>query len=408
MRPLRQAITGVVLSALLAVSGCGFTGVNSIPLPLSKGGGSDATTVTIYLADAANLVANSEVRFDEVVVGSVRSIVFDGWKAKLTVGLESDARVPADATAKIGQKSLLGAEYLELSAPSNADEAFLAKGDVIDLDRTGRYPETEEVLAGAAMLLNNGGLPQVRTITRELNNTLGGREDVVRSYVSELRTFVRTLDDQRENIIATLAELDAFAKTVSKRSDIVDQALVDLPDGVRTLAAEREDLVAALRAIGKLGDTTHRVVTTVEEDLRANLRSLTPITKAVVDGGTSTGRAFNALTLPFSVSGANKIFRGDYANLFATFNLSVPELDRFFLGGTPLDGLFTGLLGSVPTGVIDDAEDPLAGFKAQGGEAGKILGDLADKPNSRRDSPGTASTPKPAPKGLLDTLLGGS
>src|SRR3546814_8159169 len=73
----------------------------------------------------------------------------------------------------------------------------MASRAVIPVERTGRYPETEEVLASAATLLNGGGLGQVRTITRELNKAMGGREGDLRSLIDNLDTLATTLDAQR-------------------------------------------------------------------------------------------------------------------------------------------------------------------------------------------------------------------
>lgn len=359
----------MVLSVLLA--GCGFTGVNSIPLPFSKGSGGDAIHVTVYLADAANLVANSEVRYRDVVVGSVRRATFDDWRAKLDVGLEPDVLIPKDATVKVAQKSLLGAEYLQFEDPAERPggpdtlpvasdaAAVLQDGDSIGVERTGRFPETEEVLAGAALLLNNGGLPQIRSIAAELNAALGGRGATVRKYVRRLTEFVGALDDQRAQITGALEQLDRLAVEIEDDRPTVEKALRELPDGIEVLSEQRQELVSALRSAAKLGRTTRGILKTSESDLEATLRSLVAVTKALQDAGPSVGRAFNALSTPFTVAGARKVLIGDYLNLFATVRVSVPELEKYFLGGTPLDGLFTGLLGSLPTGPVVDQANPL-------------------------------------------------
>ena len=86
--------------------------------------------------------------------------------------------MPANVHAAVGQKSLLGAEYIQLSPPSTGANGRLRKDAVIPLSRTNHYPGTEEVLAAVSLLLNNGGLSQLRTITTELDKALNGREQV--------------------------------------------------------------------------------------------------------------------------------------------------------------------------------------------------------------------------------------
>ena len=50
----------------------------------------------------------------------------------------------------------------------------LASGDTIPITRTGSAPEAEEVLGALSLLLNGGGLQQIKVITTELNKALDG------------------------------------------------------------------------------------------------------------------------------------------------------------------------------------------------------------------------------------------
>src|SRR3546814_20653811 len=93
----------------------------------------------------------------------------------------------------------------------------MASRAVIPVERTGRYPETEEVLASAATLLNGGGLGQVRTITRELNKAMGGREGDLRSLIDNLDTLATTLDDQSGSTTAAMAGLDRLLGTFAEQ-----------------------------------------------------------------------------------------------------------------------------------------------------------------------------------------------
>src|SRR3546814_13000871 len=111
------AMVGVALVLSGAMSGCEFTGVNNQPLTFTKGGGDDDMRITVYMENAVNLVPNSEVKVNDVTVGAVRTIEFDGWRAQLTLGVEQGTRLPANVAAKIAQNSQLGAEYLELEVP---------------------------------------------------------------------------------------------------------------------------------------------------------------------------------------------------------------------------------------------------------------------------------------------------
>jgi phospholipid/cholesterol/gamma-HCH transport system substrate-binding protein len=411
----------------LLVSGCEFTGINSYPLPLTAGGDADDLRVNVILENATNLVPNSEVKFDEITIGSVRKIELENWHAVLTIGVDKDVPIPADVVAQVAQKSLLGAEYLELSVPGNRlrqrasfrKGAVLQSGDTIGLDRTGRYPETEEVLSAAALLFNGGGLPQLRVISQELNAALTGRNDDVRSLIDRLSVFTGTLDRQRDAIVAALGGLNRLSLTVSDQRGLVDRALTSVPRGVDTLTKERVRLVRTLESLSRFQRIASRVFNSTENDLARNLANLQPVTKALADSGETLAKSVDVLTFPFPAKSVPNMFAGDYLNLFVTFNVDVAELANTFLDGTPLDGLFTAFFTNTPTGpavqntnpLTDPLKDLLGGGKKNGpGAKPPLLGGLLDgllgpDKGERQDTGGESSGDNTG--GLLGGLLGG-
>ncbi|HSI26772.1 MAG TPA: MCE family protein, partial [Aeromicrobium sp.] len=278
MTPRKTIRWRSVLAPLLiaaTASGCGWSGLNENPLPFAAGNGDDALTVTVHMANAVNLVPNSEVKVNDVTVGSVRRIAFADWHARLTLGLEPDVRLPENTVARIGQKSLLGAEYLELAPPtSEQPHGTLSDGAVIPLSRTGRYPETEELFAALATVLNGGGLGQIGTITAELNNAFNGREQDVRQLVEHLGALIGALDEQRAKIVAATAGVNELAATFADDRETLSEALETLPRAVDVLRDEREDLTDTLDQLAKFGDSTTTLLTTNRVKLRRNLENL--------------------------------------------------------------------------------------------------------------------------------------
>jgi phospholipid/cholesterol/gamma-HCH transport system substrate-binding protein len=412
---LRGGLLVVVLA--LTLSGCSWTGLNSISLPFTKGGGDDSIEITVELENAANLVPNSEVKYAEVTIGSVRKIELDDWVATLTVGLEGDAKVPSDVVAGVAQKSLLGAEYLELKDPptrtASTTTDFLRSGDEIGLDRTSRYPETEEVLTAASMLLNGGGLPQLQTISHELNAAFGGRAKDIRSFMVTVSRFTSRLDRQRDNIAATLQQLDRISSTVVGDRAKVGRVLEELPRGFRTISEERRQLVRTLQSLDDFGHVAHRVVNGTKRDLQENLDHLAAITEQLADHGDTLADSFDGLTYPFNVRAADNVIFGDYINLITEIEVSPGNLTKYWLGGTPLDGLFPAVIEGSPTGPAGDATDPLATDPLDGlldgvdGLLGGNRGDGEDRPPRDQTNSGPANDDGPL-SNLLNPLLGGN
>lgn len=433
----RRVMTRIlaVTAAILVLSGCSFTGVNSYTLPLSKGGGSDAVNATVLLENATNLVPNSEVKYREVTVGSVRKIRLDGWTAKLSIGLEADAQVPADVTAKVAQKSLLGAEYLELKDPVDAGAAgttqastagarLLADGDVIGLDRTSRYPETEEVLSAASLLLNGGGLPQIKSISQEVNQALSGRNGDVTSLVKQVDTTSQDLDRQRDSITSALTQIDKLSSTVNQQTDVLDDALVSLPQGIDVLDAEEPALREAVSALSRLSTATSSTLVPNGDRLAQILNDLRPVTKSLSEVGPDTAKLLENLTYPFPLLTVKSIAQGGAANVVANLTVSVPSLAKNFLGVDDLSKLFTGLVAGSPAGPAagsgNPLTDPLAGLTppaaAPADGAGGLINGLTGALTSPPGAAAQGATPAPSPAApsatptpnLLQRLLGGS
>jgi phospholipid/cholesterol/gamma-HCH transport system substrate-binding protein len=406
MRYAHMARVGLASGSLaLLLSGCDWTGLNSVSLPFTQGGGDDRIEITVELANAANLVPNSEVKYDEVTIGSVRKIELKDWTATLTVGLEGDAHVPADVTATVAQKSLLGAEYLALTDPAgNAPvrgagaSDLLESGDVIGIDRTSRYPETEEVLAAGSMLLNGGGLHEIRSIAHELNATMDGRVTEIRSFMRTVSSFTQRLDGQRDNIVTTLSQLDRLSRTVVRDKGEIAHALEELPQGFDLLAKERKQLVATLRSLDSFGKVADRVIGATKVDFQTNLANLRPITKQLAANGKTLAQSFDALAFPFNVRTTNDTVFGDYINLITEIEVSAANISRDWLGGTPLDGIYNGFIGGGPTGPAGDAESPLTD---------DLLGDLGGPLTPPKSSGTTNDEPTGPVDDVLGNLLGG-
>ncbi|HEY2202885.1 MAG TPA: MCE family protein [Pseudonocardia sp.] len=398
------------VGAVAGVAGCGVRPTDLLPLPGRHGSHDDATVVTVQLANSRSLVRDSEVKVNDVTVGNVDDVAFDNWHARVTVSLDPGTVLPANVTARIAQKSLLGAEYLELAPPaSGPPTGRLRGGDVVPLARTSRYPDAEEVLAALSAVLNGGGLAQIATITSELDLALGGREREVRQLIGTLGTFVGTLDAQRDGIVRAIAGLDRLSGALNQRRDTLAHAVDTIPAGVRVLDDQRAQLVRALSALSDLGAVASRTIDGSKRDLIGNLHDLQPAVGRLADAGADLTRSVSFLaTFPFPSNTAfPAMLKGDYANLYVTVDLSADNLARNF----GLGGLFPGI--AVPGGRPSPGPGVPGGVPRVGPlplpVAPPSTPPLAPAPRPLAPVPLPAPAPLPAPRndGLLGPALGG-
>jgi phospholipid/cholesterol/gamma-HCH transport system substrate-binding protein len=362
----RTAMVAVGLAVALGVSGCEWDGLNSLPMPGTEGTAPGSYEVRIQMPNVTTLTRNSPVRVHDVAVGTVSKIEVEDWHALVTVTLNPDVQLPANAVAKIGQTSLLGSNHLELAEPTDqAPDGRLRAGDVIPLARAGTYPTTEQVLSSLSVVLNGGGVAQLETITHELNAAFTGREEAIRDLLPQLNELTTNLDRQTGDIIAAMSGLDRLGGQLAEQRDVVAAAIEQIHPALTVLADRRANITRALTALGELSDVVRRIVDASGEDLKANLRSLVPALKSLSDTGGDLTEALKILaTFPFPMKNLDHAIKGDYLNLFMTVDITGKRLDSNFLTGTPLGGRFGGVegaLGSFAPGTAAQNGDPATG-----------------------------------------------
>jgi virulence factor Mce-like protein len=322
---------------VLALSSCSFQGLNSLPLPGVVGRGDGAQNFYIEFTNVGALEPNSPVMVNDVVVGSISAITLKGWHAVVEASVRPGAVVPRNAVASIGQTSLLGSMHLSLDPPlGQPSQGRLSSGSTISWKDSVTAPSTEQTLSAVSALVNAGGLGQLGDIIHNFNVAVGGRQSDVRSLIDRLDRFVGTLNDQRGNIVDTLVELDRFAGTLANRQQVLDRALKKIPAALDVLVKERPNLTEALTKLGEFGTVATRLVNSSKDDLVTNLNNLRPAFCALADVGpdVDTALAF-ATVFPFGQAFIDRAIRGDYVNMFATFDITVPRIKRGLAQGTP-------------------------------------------------------------------------
>ncbi|QKV81267.1 MCE family protein [Amycolatopsis sp. Hca4] len=311
----------------LTLAGCSsgeFKGVYDLPLPGGADVGDHPYSVTVQFADVLDLVPQAAVKVGDVPVGRVQEVRLggDGWTAETVLKVNGDVVLPANAVARLRQSSLLGEKFVELAAPDGdpkpAGTGRLANGATITLDRTNRNPEFEEIFGALSLLLNGGGIGQLQTINRELSKVMNGNEDQIRSFLSGVDTLVTDLDAHRSDITEALDGLNRLSATLANRHEQVSGALTDLTPGLRTLTDQRTQLVSMLQALDRLGTVATDVVDRTRDDMVADLRALAPILGQLAAAGQDLPQSLQMLpTFPFpdSVLGAVK---GDYVNSYVS------------------------------------------------------------------------------------------
>ncbi|MGY2003114.1 MCE family protein [Blastococcus sp. SYSU DS1024] len=383
--------------SVLLLTGCGFRGAYSFGLPGGADLGDEPYTVQVEFLDVLDLVPQSGVRVADVPVGRVEEIELgEDWTALVTLSVNGDVRLPANAVAMIGQTSLLGEKVVELAPPGNEEpRGTLEDGARIGLDRTNRNVEVEELLGALSLVLSGGGLSQLQTITRELGVALEGRASAIRSTLAQLDTFIGGLDAQKAEISRALDSVNALAASLAERTGTIEQALDTIGPGLDVVNQQRDLLVSMLDSLARLGDVGTRVIEQAGANTVADLQLLQPILTQLASAGPDLAGSLDLLlTYPFPASSLSALnYRQDlrtggyglFTNMTATLDLDLTEvLCRYVVDPV--------------TGALEETDpDDVTGGRC--GVPGSPPGNGAGEPG------GGSAAPEPAQRTGLGALL---
>ena len=323
--PRVAAMVAALVAGVVAPSGCGFKGAYSLPLPGGSAGGSVYHVKAVF-DDVQDLVPMSAVRVNDVAVGDVTGITTitggDGKiKALVTMRIKKSVHLPANSVATLEQTTLLGEKYIALGPPEGeTPTGTLADGAKIDDNATGNLPDVEELFGVLSAVLNGGDLQDIETINIEISKALGGREQAIRSALSQVDKFVADLNGQRKQIVRALDQLDRFSAALRKQNSDIATALDNLGPGLKVLADERAQFTQLLTDLSKFGQVATHIITASREETVAGLRDLQPILSHLQAAGTNLPRSLELLiTFPFPRDIGHAI-PGDYNGLYLTFN----------------------------------------------------------------------------------------
>lgn len=387
---LRNLFGALVISSALLASGCGFDGLNSLPIPGAEGTGNGSYELKATIPNAANLVQNAPVLINDATVGSVGKIEVKNWQAQITLRLNKGTQVPVGSYVMVGLTSVLGSLNIQIVQPAKADKGTIRPGGEIpatscpeqqnispppneepipDINSaqqvaTCTYPTTEQVLSSLSVVLNGGGLAQVGDIVHELNNAMAGRQDVLRDLLPRLNTLVGELNDQRENIIRAMEGLDRMTGSINKQTPVVEKALADGPKILKLLVDQRANFTDALGALSRMSRTTDDILKANSDDIRVLTSNLVPVLDQLQSTGPSLTQSLGILlTFPFAEEVIPQIVRGDYVNAVINLDLTFGRLQRGALASVGVGSQFYGPEGMFgkPAGAAGRGDNPFTG-----------------------------------------------
>lgn len=250
-------------------------------------GRSAGRRVTAFFDAAIGVYPGSDVRVLGVKVGSIDSVTPMGRAVQVLMHVEDDVDVPADAKAVVVAPSLVSDRYVQL-APAYTGGPTMADGAVIPRARTAVPVELDQVFGSLDTLAtalgpngaNRGGALSDLVDVGAAN--LAGNGALLNGTIEGLSGAVGTLSDNRQNLFATVDNLQRFVSTLAAGDAQVRALGSQLTDVAGFLAGERRNLGDALAQLSVALGQVASFVRDNHDLLRTDVGALAAISETLV------------------------------------------------------------------------------------------------------------------------------
>ncbi len=294
-------------------------------------------TITAYFPSATGIYPGDEIRVSGVKVGTIDSITPEGTQAKMTLKVDSDVPVPAQAKAVIVAQNLVAARYVQLTpAYRSGDGPTMGDGGVIPSERTAVPVEWDDVKTQLMRLATELGPKSdapnavsdtsVNRFIDSAANALGnGNGEKLRETLAQLSGVARVFAEGSGNIVDIIKNLQIF---VSALRDSKDQ-IVLFENRLATLTSviddNRSDLDAALSNLSVAITDVQRFVAGTRNQTAEQIQRLGSLTQVLVDNRLAFENVLHIT--PNAIANFNNIYYpngGSVTGAFSLVNFSNP------------------------------------------------------------------------------------
>ncbi len=274
-----QVVTAVVLVGLI-ISGTTLLIRQSYFAP---------KTITAIFTTATGIYQGDEVRVAGVKVGNIRSIEPDGTQTTMTLSVDRDVPIPADAKAVIVAQNLVSARYVQLAPAYESSGPTLPDGAVIPLDRTAVPVEWDEVKTQVMRLATDlGPTSEVSStsVSRFIDsaaNAMDGNGDKLRQTLAQLSGVGRILADGSGNIVDILKNLQIFVTTLRDSNTQIVQFEDHFASLTSVVNGSRSDLDSALNDLSVAVGEVKRFIAGTRDKTSEELKRLANVTRTITD-----------------------------------------------------------------------------------------------------------------------------
>jgi phospholipid/cholesterol/gamma-HCH transport system substrate-binding protein len=313
------------------------TGLATAVLAISIGGGSvgDTLTYSARFTDVTALNPGDDVRINGVRVGQVDDMsVVDGHFALVRFSVEKSKPLPADVTATIKYRNMVGQRYIALGRGEKLSAVLLAEGDEIPLSRTRPALDLTDLFNGFKPLFQALSPDDVNALSGEIVQVLQGEGGTVDSLLAHTGSLTTTLADRDKVIGEVVQNLNSVLANINGQGDALSTLVSTLQRLVSGLAGDRAAIGDAVEGLADLTGATAGLLDQAREPLKDSISGLGMLASNLVTGQEDLEQFLTATPAKFEAVGRTASY-GSWLNFYLCEAIPVGHEDQSYTSNHP-------------------------------------------------------------------------
>lgn len=313
----RISRTALVLLAVLALAGAVVIVRQTVFKP---------TTITAYFTSATAIYPGDEVRVAGVKVGSIESIEPVGGQARITLAIDHDVKVPADAKAILMAQNLVAARYVQLTPAYEDTGPTMADGAQIGVERTAVPVEWDQVkdqlmrLASDLGPLNGASATSLSRFVDSAAAAMNGNGEKLHEAISQLSGVARILGQGSGDIVGIIKNLQVFVTALRDSNTQIVEFQGHLASVTSVVDGSRSDLDGALTNLADAVGNVRRFIEGSRDQTAEQLQRLNSVTQNLVDNKSKLENVLHVA--PNAIANGYNIYNPDSGTAVGAFALS--------------------------------------------------------------------------------------
>lgn len=310
-----RKVVGPLLKGLIFVLVTGLaTAVLAVSIANTNVG--DTVSYAARFTDVTALNVGDDVRVRGVRVGQVDELsVVDQNLALVTFSVDRSMPLPADVTATIKYRNMVGQRYIALDRGEKLSSDVLAADAEIPLDRTHPALDLTDLFNGFKPLFQALSPKDVNDLSGEIIQVLQGEGGTVESLLRHTGSLTSTLAGRDQVIGQVITNLNSVLDNINGQGNALTTLVSALQQLVSGLAGDRTAIGDAVEGLADLTDATAGLLDQARQPLKDSISGLGMLASNLVTGSAELEQFLVTTPEKFEVVGRTASY-GSWLNFY--------------------------------------------------------------------------------------------